>query len=399
MMKKILFITWDGPQTSYMEGLFMPIFNEINLNKVGWQFHVIQFTWADSGRISKTQEAASKYKIKYHPIKVHKRPTKIVGSLYSMVIGRKVIQKYIKSNGIDVVIPRSTIPAFIIGTVNLRGVKLIFDADGLPIEERVDFSGLKKNSAVYYLSKMMEAKILKKADIVLTRSNKAIELHLKTIGEKFQKKFFVVRNGRDIKLFNSDIQVRQQARRELEVANYFVFVYAGSLGEQYCFQEMLKIFGEFNWVRPSKFLILTGDVDLATKQIPEDLSDRVILKTVQPEQVPFYLNASDLGFALRKPKCSMKGVAPIKLGEYLLCGLPVVTSKGIGDTEELIEYFPECYFFDHVNSISEKMPEIIQFIQNTFFADRDLISTKARSFFSLQKAAQSYIDALQNLDD
>ena len=30
-MKNILFITWDGPQTSYMEGLFMPIFNEIQL--------------------------------------------------------------------------------------------------------------------------------------------------------------------------------------------------------------------------------------------------------------------------------------------------------------------------------------------------------------------------------
>ncbi len=28
MPKNLLFITWDGPQTSYMEGLFMPIFNE-----------------------------------------------------------------------------------------------------------------------------------------------------------------------------------------------------------------------------------------------------------------------------------------------------------------------------------------------------------------------------------
>ena len=27
-MKRFLFITWDGPQTSYMEGLFIPISNE-----------------------------------------------------------------------------------------------------------------------------------------------------------------------------------------------------------------------------------------------------------------------------------------------------------------------------------------------------------------------------------
>ena len=29
----------------------------------------------------------------------------------------------------------------------------------------------------------------------------------------------------------------------------------------------------------------------------------------------------------------MQGVAPIKLGEYLLCGLPVVCSAGVGDTD------------------------------------------------------------------
>ena len=31
----------------------------------------------------------------------------------------------------------------------------------------------------------------------------------------------------------------------------------------------------------------------------------------------------------------MQAVAPIKLGEYLLCGLPVVATAGIGDTDAI----------------------------------------------------------------
>src|SRR5690606_35943047 len=74
----------------------------------------------------------------------------------------------------------------------------------------------------------------------------------------------------------------------------------------------------------AKFLILTGNLEFAESKIPADLKEFIVLKKVNSEEVPSYLNAADLGFALRQPKFSMQGVAPIKLGEYLLCGLPVI---------------------------------------------------------------------------
>ena len=50
-MKNVLFMTWDGPQTSYMEGLFMPILSEVQ-NRTNYKIHVIQFTWGSQERIA-----------------------------------------------------------------------------------------------------------------------------------------------------------------------------------------------------------------------------------------------------------------------------------------------------------------------------------------------------------
>ena len=82
-MKNLLFITWDGPQTSYMEGLFMPIFHEI-AQQADFQFHVIQFTWADETKIRQTQNAAEKLGIKYLALPITRKPNVPVGSLFTV---------------------------------------------------------------------------------------------------------------------------------------------------------------------------------------------------------------------------------------------------------------------------------------------------------------------------
>ena len=64
-------------------------------------------------------------------------------------------------------------------------------------------------------------------------------------------------------------------------------------------------------------------------------------------EIPMYLSAADIAFSLRIPRYSMRGVFPIKLAEYLLMGLPVITSKGIGDTEDLLKDAPGVFIFNH----------------------------------------------------
>ena len=100
--------------------------------------------------------------------------------------------------------PRSIMPAFMANRLHNINATLIFDADGLPLQERVDFSGLLQSSKQYQFLKREEDKILNKADLVLTRSEKAIQIHSKTIKAENNDKFSVVFNGRDTNFWFSD---------------------------------------------------------------------------------------------------------------------------------------------------------------------------------------------------
>jgi glycosyltransferase involved in cell wall biosynthesis len=53
--------------------------------------------------------------------------------------------------------------------------------------------------------------------------------------------------------------------------------------------------------------------------------------------VAAYLCAADAGLLLRDPHPLNAVASPTKLAEYLLCGLPAVTSTGIGDLDAVIE--------------------------------------------------------------
>lgn len=394
-MKNILFITWDGPQTSYMEGLFMPIFQEI-AKRGAYQFHVVQFTWADAQRIAHTKAAADQMGITYTAWPVLRKPNVSLGSLLTALSSAGKIKKYISENNIHVVMPRSTFPAMIVNQIKNKNFKIIFDADGLPIEERIDFAGLKKESFQYRLMKSAETKMLKSADAVITRSQKAIDIHTAHIGESYRSKFSVVFNGRDKNIFAYRPHLREELRQELGLKDELLFVYAGSLGPQYCLTEMLEIFQAYAEKREAKFLILTGNTAFAEQNIPSELKPHVILKSVPSEKVSFYLNGGDVAFGLRKPTFSMQGVAPIKLGEYLLCGLPVIASKGIGDTEKILENFEECYLYDHSIGLLPQIAQIKNFVEKAIFVDRNKIAQKAQHYFSLEAAAESYIKAMNN---
>lgn len=394
-MKKVLFISWDGPQTSYMEGLFFPIFSEIQ-KQSDYEFHVLQFTWAEKEKLDKIKSAAEQNDIKYVSSKIHRKPVAILGSMFTVFKAPKIINQYIHQHGIDVLMPRSTFPAMMINRLSNKDVKVIFDADGLAIDERVDFSGLSKISLMYKILKSAETKLLNNSDAVITRSQKAIDIHVNTIGEKNRSKFSVVSNGRNIEHFKFNSLKRAEIRKELGLeANAKLWVYCGSLGPQYGWDEMMEIFSLYHKNNSnSKFLILTGNIEFAKNHINEDLKDLCTIKSVAFSEVPNYLSASDLAFALRQPTYSMQGVAPIKLGEYLLMALPSIASKGIGDSEEILRQIPGNFIFDH--SDKNAISKAVEFAEN-LKVDKKSLRQAGIKYFSIEESAKSYIKVLNEL--
>ena len=390
---KILFIAWDGPQTTYMESLFMPIFHAIMQQDTQYEFHILQFTWRDAKQIEITANKALEFGIIYNFYPVCRKPIAAFGGWITIIKGISVVKNYIEQNNINIVMPRSTMPAIIVNRICLNKCKLIFDADGLPIEERVDFAGLKKGSWMYRFLSREEKKILIKADAVITRSNKAIDIHINEIGEIYRNKFYRVINGKNTRTFIPNLQQREDLRNNLGIkTDEKVFVYCGSLGEQYCWDEMQGIFIRYLNINPhSRFLILTGSPHFLEGKITQEYSNRFIVKTVPAEDVPAYLNVADIAFAIRKPTFSMQGVAPIKLAEYLLMGLPTIASKDIGDTEDLLKNIPDCFLYDHFDS--NRINKAVHWILHKK-PNKEILSQSVRNIFSLEKSAEDYLSAL-----
>lgn len=338
---RVLFVTWDGPQVAYLETLYMPVFER--LVQQGHAVHVLQFTWAGALQRSNIKAVCEAGGATYRSAPVLRRP-RALGGLLTAIAGAWQVRREIKRRRIDIVIPRSTLPALstMLGRSGLPKVGMLFDADGLPHDERVDFAGASQNSTSYRLLRDLEATAARKADVVLTRSSKAAEILLTRAGAGTgADKFLVVSNGRDPSRFEpGNVETRNAVRHELGVdVSAPLLVYAGSIGAQYCMQETIGVFSRVHARRPdARLLLLTGSPEEAMRELAPHsaLGEACIVRRVAANDVPRHLAAADLGLALRRPGFSMQAVAPIKLGEYLLCGLPVLATRAIGDTEKWV---------------------------------------------------------------
>jgi glycosyltransferase involved in cell wall biosynthesis len=220
-----------------------------------------------------------------------------------------------------------------------------FDADGLPLEERVDFAGMNPRGLEFRWLKRVERVMTQRSDAVLVRSERAIPF---LTDDPADSRFHVVTNGRDPGRFAlATPEDRVRRRQEWGVDEQgVVLAYAGSLGPQYCLPEMLSLFEKVLLHQPgSVLLLLTGNPE-AVKGVPAHLEHRLIVRRLPASEVASYLGAADIGLALREPRPSMQGVFPIKLGEYLLCGLPVIATAGIGDTRQLLGDQASCLLLE-----------------------------------------------------
>jgi hypothetical protein len=349
-MKKILFITWDSDSSNYLENLFFPIFKGLQ-DRYGLEIHVMQFSWAGPEELRRLEHLADSMGIAYVQFPVYKKSHAFLGVLWTVYRGVYHIKNYVEEHGIHTVMPRATMPAMMVNRLldflKKNQVEVIFDADGLPLQERLDYTGLKASSQQYKILKKEETKLLKRADKVLIRTKKAKEIHLDLIGEVHAHKCHMVSNGRDADFFKPDLNARKEIRSALGIGEKeLLFVYSGSLGPQYVFEQMLLLFYRYYLEHgKARFLVLSrsaGDLPPMTG----NLEGLVLPMAVDFQDIPKYLSAADVAFNFRLPAPSLAGIAPIKLGEYLMMGIPTISSKGIGDTEDQVGDKDFCCLVD-----------------------------------------------------
>jgi glycosyltransferase involved in cell wall biosynthesis len=183
----------------------------------------------------------------------------------------------------------------------------------------------------------IEECVVKESHLIFCVSQKFKE-YLEKLYRVSPNKITVIPSLVDTKFFFFSPGLREMKRNELGIKKRIVLVYSGSTVKWQLPEETVAFFKGIKKMFPEAFLLfLTNNVSCARKYF--DRMDRrdYLLTSAPHRDVPAYLNAADIGILLRERNLVNRVAAPIKFGEYLCCGLPIIISRGVGDTEEIIK--------------------------------------------------------------
>jgi hypothetical protein len=174
----------------------------------------------------------------------------------------------------------------------------------------------------------------------------------------------------DAEKFYYDEHLRYSTRNALGISNHLCFVYVGKFGGIYCDLEALKVFALLKRVmrRPVYLVILTSHPVYLVGDILDShgiYSDARYIGSVDHDQVNAFLNAADLAMSFINAGDWSFACSPVKHGEYLAAGLPIVIPPGVGDESLWIE--------------SEKAGAILDYKQ---FSNIEYVASSALSIIS-----------------
>lgn len=339
---------------------------------------------------------------------VYTKKPPILSTLADITKLWKMAKEIQQKNQVDIVHCRSYIPALLgLKMKQKYQSKFIFDMRGFWADERVDGKiwDLKNPliNQVYKYFKRKEISFFENADftISLTHNAKARILDFKNIKNQ-PIDIEVIPCCVDIERFdpkNISETEKTKLREELGIKpDDFVLTYLGSIGTWYMLEEMLDFYKTLLLKKPnSKFLIVTSenkDYILSEAQKRDlNISSIIIIKAEYPE-VPLYLSLSNYSLFFILPVFSKSASSPIKQGEIMSMGIPIICNTGVGDTDFILNKYNCGILVDEFNTNGYE--KAIKEIDTKHF-DSEKIRLAAKEFYALENGIVNYEKTYQKI--
>ena len=402
--KKILYISYDGMTDPL--GQSQVISYLIGLTKHGYTFHILSFEkkekWISTGK--EIQSLLDENNIKWFPNTFHTDPP-IISKVYDKFLLLQKAKKLHRKHHYDMVHCRSYTAAEVgLYLKRTTGVKFLFDMRGFWADEKADGKSWDRSkwfwNNVYKFYKRKEADFIKESDYIisLTFAGKSEILSWKFYNDKVpvsvipccaDEEHFKVTNGLK----------KKEARKNLGIDDAaLVLSYLGSLGAWYMVDEMLQFFKKLQVEHPTaKFLVVTNSNHniVLTKLSSLQLNSKdLIIMTVPFSAVPDYMYACDISISFIKPVYSKISSSPVKIGEVLSMGIPII-SNTIGDMGKL--FLEENVGILVKDFSSKSFSSAAKLVNECILIDPKSIREVAVKYYNLQEGIAKYATVYEEI--
>ena len=274
--------------------------------------------------------------IEWLTLPYHSRPS-LPAKLFDIIAGTVRVIRTVRREGIGIIHARSHLAAFISLLARpFTGARVIFDIRGLLADDYADAGQWPPRGVLYRITKRVET-FLYRADGFVVLTDRARAELFPAVSEK---PIQVIPTCFDPDRWTPNDPPDGDIRGAIGARGRTIIVYAGSLGGAYLTKELSEFFAVARTIDDRAFLLIaTHSAPHAIKQQLERAGVPAAdfhIRYVPPERLPAFLSASDIAMCIVKPGYSKLAMSPTKFAEYLASGLPVISTRGIGDLDTLI---------------------------------------------------------------
>jgi glycosyltransferase involved in cell wall biosynthesis len=392
---RIIYLTYDGLTDPLGQSQILPYLSGL----VAKGFSITVISCEKKDRLEKDGpelSAALPQGLKWIPV-IYNNFLPIVSPLLTLRRLYRAALTAVQKDEYKLVHCRSTLPA-LAGYLLKRHfyLKLVYDMRGFWADERVEGNIWKLNNPVYrFIYKWMKKKenlLLHSSDYVISLTSAAKEIMEK---QEVTTPITVIPCCADFAHFNPARITKKETETALQRLgiknNEDIIIYTGSIGTWYLLDEMMEFFSCYLKVNGNSiFLLVTREdhkmIDMSARKygIPPD---KIRYTAAGRMEMPVYLSLAKAALYFIRPGYSKKASSPVKQGESLAMGLPVITNKGVGDSDLLIGEHAFGFLVDRMNSREYiKVAREVSSMQ----PDKSLIRNNAEKLLSLEKGISIY---------
>lgn len=275
----------------------------------------------------------------------------------------------------------------------LTRARFLVDIRGFWVDERVDGGQIARGGIAYWLLKRIENAMLGAADRIVTLTHASVPVL--SDDPRFGRPrapVTVIPTCADLDAFSP---------APFPEPRPFVVGYVGQIGGWYRFDRMVELFAEFRQVRADATMLVINrrhhdeiHRSFAAYGIPRHA---YAVRGAEHREVPAEVRRMTIALSINAVNFANTARAPTKLAEYLGCGVPCLSSEGVGDVEAILEG-------DRVGAVIRDFSEegkraavarMLALLEEPNIAARCV--SAARAWFALSDGVAAYRDIYREL--